>query len=449
MSNQEFRKREDVLMRTNRILSAALVACGAVGLSTSAYATNGYQLIGIGAYQKSVGGAVTAAPKSAMTAITNPAGMAAIGSRADFSMEAFMPERHTDFGSMGGDKVDSDAELYGVPSIGWTAPLADGSDLYFGGGMYGTSGLGVDYGQTFMTPDGNGPAPGSPDGYWSGYSNIQFWQMAPTLAWKVNDRLDVGAALNIDYQSVAFKQHMALDTTGDGNADTTAQNFDLSRGAQAFGFGISVGALYEVTQDLTVGASYKSEQAFSDLEYNLDYGDISNANTGFNSPAGSYSLGLDYPQQLAAGVKYSPIDRLDISADIKWINWSATMDDLVIDGPGNVEVDFDPDWDDQVVYALGLSFDATDALNLRAGFNYAESPIEDEDVANNLLLPGVVESHYTVGANYKFNGHWELGGHFMHAPEVTRTAPNSDPNMPGTEIALSETSLGVNIGYRF
>ena len=47
-------------MRTNRILSAALVACGAIGLSTSAYATNGYQLIGVGAYQKGMGGAVTA-----------------------------------------------------------------------------------------------------------------------------------------------------------------------------------------------------------------------------------------------------------------------------------------------------------------------------------------------------------------------------------------------------
>ncbi|MFP4559930.1 MAG: hypothetical protein ACLFQ3_01285, partial [Thiohalorhabdus sp.] len=73
-------------MRTNRILSAALGACGAIGLTTTAHATNGYQLIGVGSYQKSVGGAVTAAPKSAMTAITNPAGMAAIGKRADFSM---------------------------------------------------------------------------------------------------------------------------------------------------------------------------------------------------------------------------------------------------------------------------------------------------------------------------------------------------------------------------
>ncbi|MFP4615182.1 MAG: OmpP1/FadL family transporter [Thiohalorhabdus sp.] len=439
-------------MRTNRILSAALGACGAIGLTTTAHATNGYQLIGVGSYQKSVGGAVTAAPKSAMTAITNPAGMAAIGKRADFSMEAFMPERSTDFSAMGGDKVDSDAETYGVPSIGWTAPVADGSDWYFGGGMYGTSGLGVDYPQTEMTAQ-DLTGDGNPDQmYWSGYSNIQFWQMAPTLAYRVDDRLKVGAALNIDYQSVAFKQHVtAEDADGDGNQEEI-QNFDLSRGAQAFGFGLSLGALYDVNEQLSVGLSYKSEQAFSDLEYNLDQGDIGeDQGNGFQGqPAGTYKLGLDYPQQASLGIKYSPLTTLDVSADIKWINWSATMDDLKVEAPsGGQDVDMDPGWDDQMVYALGVSWDATPDLSLRAGFNYAESPIEDEDASANLILPGVVESHYTVGANYKFNGHWELGGHFMYAPEVTRTAPDDDPDMPGTEVALEETSVGINIGYRF
>ncbi|HKJ87276.1 MAG TPA: hypothetical protein VKA48_01965, partial [Gammaproteobacteria bacterium] len=129
-------------MRTNRIISAALVACGAIGFTSAAHATNGYQLIGIGAYQKGMAGAVTANPQSAMTAITNPAGMAAIGSRADFSAEAFMPDRSLDFSKTGGDKQDSEVSMYAVPSIGWTAPVSDNSDWYFGGGMYGTSGLG-------------------------------------------------------------------------------------------------------------------------------------------------------------------------------------------------------------------------------------------------------------------------------------------------------------------
>lgn len=87
-------------------------------LPATALATNGYQLIGVGSYQKSLGGAVTANPGTAMTAISNPAGMIRIGKRADFWMKAFMPERSTDFTAFGGDRVSSDSELYGVPAIG-------------------------------------------------------------------------------------------------------------------------------------------------------------------------------------------------------------------------------------------------------------------------------------------------------------------------------------------
>ncbi|MFW5909896.1 MAG: aromatic hydrocarbon degradation protein, partial [Thiohalospira sp.] len=68
---------------TLKLGSVAAATAVALALPATASATNGYQLIGAGAYQKGMGGAVTAAPQSAMTAISNPAGMAAIGKRAD------------------------------------------------------------------------------------------------------------------------------------------------------------------------------------------------------------------------------------------------------------------------------------------------------------------------------------------------------------------------------
>jgi long-chain fatty acid transport protein len=116
--------------------------------STSAFATNGYQLIGIGSYQKSLAGAVTALPGSNMTAVTNPAGMLRIGHRADFSMEAFMPDRSADFIAIGGGIANSSSEIYGIPAIGWNGPVGQRDDMVFGGGMYGTSGMGVDYNST-------------------------------------------------------------------------------------------------------------------------------------------------------------------------------------------------------------------------------------------------------------------------------------------------------------
>ncbi|WP_303901069.1 OmpP1/FadL family transporter [Thiohalomonas denitrificans] len=415
-----------------------LVVALAVYTPCTAFATNGYQLIGVGAYQKSLGGAVTANPGSAMTAVTNPAGMARIGSRADFSMEAFMPEREAGFSATGGDTAESAVDMYGVPAIGWTAPVSEqNQDVFFGGGMYGTSGMGVDYAPTLM----------SPGVYWDGYSNISFWQMAPTVAWNQNERLSLGASLNIDYQSVAFRQRAMQDTTGDGMGDATVSNFDLGRSTSSFGLGFSFGMFYDLTKSIDLGFAYKSRQEFSDLEYQLAQGDITDQ-LGNPLPAGTYKLDLDYPQQASLGIAYQATPTLTVSADLKWIDWSDTMNKLTVEGPG-VTVPMDPGWDDQTVYALGLAYAVNNRFNLRIGYNHADSPFGDEEVSRNLILPAVVEDHYTIGGDYRFNQHWELAAHYMYSPEETFTAPADDPIAPGAEIKLGETSFGLNVGYHF
>ncbi|MEJ2345410.1 MAG: outer membrane protein transport protein [Gammaproteobacteria bacterium] len=420
-----------------------VVAVAATLSPLAAFATNGYQLIGIGTYQKSLAGAVTANPGSAMTAVTNPAGSARIGRRADFSMEAFMPSRSVDFTALGGSSADSSVDAYGIPALGWSAPIRDGSPVYFGGGMYGTSGMGVDYPSTLMmTPGG-----GSPNLYWDGYSNISFWQMAPVVAWNVNDKLSVGASLNIDYQSVAFKQRALADTTANGQGDTVINNFDLSRSASGFGFGVSFGLLYDLSPAVTVGAAYKSKQYFNDLEYNLAAGDITVNSNPF--PAGRYRLNLDYPQQFAVGVAVRPDDKLTVSADVKWVNWSDTMNKLTVKGPSGYDMPMDPGWKNQTVYALGVSYAATSRLDLRAGFNYGSAPFGDGQVSHNLILPAVTKSHLTLGAGYRINNHWDVAVAAMYAKKYTLTAPATDPQAPNAKIRLGETSVSANIGYRF
>ncbi len=424
------------------MLRAAVAATLATVASSPAWATNGYQLIGVGTYQKSLAGAVTAAPGSAMTAVTNPAGMAVVGNRADFSMEGFMPDRSVDFTGTAGEKQTSQAKLYGVPALGWTAQTSDNSDVYFGGGMYGTSGMGVDYAPTKMMVAGGTPV------YWDGYSNIAFWQMAPTLAWKAGNGVSLGASINLDYQQVAFRQRTMLDTAGAGTGDTVYSNFDLGRGASGFGFGITVGGLVDVADWLTLGASYKSKQNFAPLEYQLAKGDITDPTLGA-FPAGTYKLDLDFPQQLALGLALKPADWVTISADVKWINWADTMKKLKVDGPGSWDMPMDPHWDDQYVYAIGVAFKAGDDVNLRAGYNYASSPFGNGEVSRNLILPAVVESHFAFGGDVALNRHWQVGLAYMYVPKKSFAAPATDTQAPNAKVALSEQSVSFNIGYRF
>lgn len=427
----------------NRILPV-LVLSG-LSISTQTFATNGYQLIGIGSYQKGLAGAVTANPGSAMTAITNPAGMARIGKRADFSLEMFMPDRHVDFTALGGDASDSAAEQYGVPALGWTAPIDDGSEVYFGGGIYGTSGLGTDYPFTQYAAN----PPFMMDLYFEGYSSLQFWQMAPTLAWNATPDLSYGVSLNIDYQSVSMKQAYYADPA----TATNMVNFDLSRTAQAFGLGLSLGVLYDINDNLTLGASYKSEQNFGDLDYQLSQGDIQDQMGMLNlpagctagvCPAGTYSLELNYPQEIAVGIAYKPITKLTLSLDVKLIKWSDTIKSLEISGPGGIQISLPTGWDDQTVIALGIEYAVTDKLNLRAGYNQADAPFDDADTDNNYILPATTTSHFAIGGDYHVSKYWEFGFHASTASEENLTSPDT-----GAEIGLGITTVGINLGYHF
>ncbi len=428
------------------LLSVSLV----LAFAGAAFATNGYQLIGIGQIQMSMGGAVTAAPLDAMTAITNPAGMARIGSRADFSMEAFMPTRSVDFGATGGGSTEGGSDMYGIPAIGWTAPAFDRDDMYFGGGMYGTSGLGVDYDTIGFTPADN----------FSGFSAIQFWKMAPTVAWNVNEKLSVGGALNLDYQSVAISQMF----NGPSFAALPGQmiNFDLGRPTSQMGYGFTVGGLYDINEMITVGASYSSKQSFGDAEFRLAPGDILNFN-GATGKAGTYKMGLDYPQQAAIGASFHN-DKLLVSADVKWINWSSTHDKVSFSGPSgsfmtpggpvsSTELEFG--WEDQYVYAIGAQYAVSDKVNLRAGYNYAKMPIDEKDVFNNLVLPAVVEQHITIGGDYRFGDHWMLAVAYMKAMKEELTGKGDlDPALgfgtdSGAKISLEEQTLGMQISYLF
>lgn len=443
------------------IFKAAWIVAIAAHFASPAWATNGYQLIAVGSYQKGMGGATTAAPYDATTALSNPAGMALIGNRADFNMEMFNPNRRLNLAGLpgGGESTEGGSRLYGVPAIGWTAPAFGRENVYFGGGMYGTSGLGVDYDVIGAGSFGQADI----------FTSIQFWKMAPTIAARLNERLAVGFALNGDYQSVELKE---VFTGG-----AIPVRFDLSRAPGTFGIGATIGAIYKVHKSLEVGVSYSSRQHFQDSEYRLPAGAIQNfpqpAGTLASNPsAGRFDLKLDFPQQWAFGIALRPINRLLITFDAKWIDWSSTHDVVKLTGSFDTDGDTLPDqpaiglpfgWNDQWVFATGIQYQVTEAFAARMGFNHARSPIGETEVFNNLPFPAVVEDHLTFGATYRFlparpGPHWEVSAAYKKAfkNEIVgvRDVPTAFqalgfPANSGARISMDQNSFGFQISYHF
>ncbi len=428
----------------------------------AAWATNGHQMIGVGAYQKGMAGAVTAAPGSTATAISNPAGMALIGTKADFSFEGFMPTRSVDFTASGGQKTEGGSDLYLVPAVGWVGPVDGRDDLYFGGGMFWLAGMGVDYDTIDSIPFNAQMGDFTP---WKAnlFTQYQFAKLAPTLAKKINDRLSVGVSLNIDYQQLSFKQKY----TNPGNPAQYV-GADLSKPEGALGFGATFGVIYKVNDLVQVGATYITEQAFQNMEYRLSQGDIvfpDGRGNAFVNSDGTYKWKMNFPQQFAMGAAITPNDRLKVTADVKWINFSATHDDQQsLDGnfalvsmatgqpvgqAGSMPLQFG--WDDMWVFAVAAEYVFTPMVTARVGYNHGDSPIGEEDVFNNAAFPAIVEDHFTAGVDVSLGDHWMVGLAGMIASENKLTGVNDlgPGQSSGTTVSLKQTSLLLSITHNF
>ena len=418
----------------------AMLALALLLATPPTWATNGDNLIGIGPIARSMGGVGVAAPQDAISAVfANPAAMCfgpyCPSSEVNFAGTAFMPKVSTKIESQffGTVQADSEETVYAIPAFGLSLPIGNNaSNWRFGLAAYGVTGLGVDYRGTEVDDDtfigGGGPATSA------AYTQLQIMKFAPAVSWQPSPRWSVGMALHIDYAAL-----------------------DLRNGTSpGYAFGVQPGVIFKPTENLSLGLNYISPQS-------VTHDNVSDFNPPPLGNDGLDSLELEAPQQVAFGAAYAFLDgRFLVEGDVKWINWS--------DAAGYKDFD----WNDQWVFAVGGQFEVIDRLFLRAGFNYAENPVEEHNgwaagsmttVQGKMMptyyyetfrvvgFPAVVESHYTFGIGYAFTDNLKLDLGFMYAPKTTITQTGGGP-MAGTgnftmESELSETSLDFGFTWRF
>ena len=92
---------------------------------------------------------------------------------------------------------------------------------------------------------------------------------------------------------------------------------------------------------------------------------------------------------------------------------------------------------------------------LRVGYNQSANPVKPENVTFNILAPGVIKQHYTVGGTYALSKDSEFTWAYMYASKNTFTGPSMyNGMMPGASgitetIRMSQQSLGVQYGWKF
>lgn len=407
-----------------KTIKLALVAAMALG-ATSAFATNGDLLIGIGAKARGMGGVSIGMGHGAESGIANPALITSVeGTEVSFGGTLFMPNVSLDGGA--GYK-DSAADMSMIPSVSIVNKVND--NFYWGIGMWGTAGMGVDYrDETAETMNM--------------VTNLQLMQFGVPLTYAVSG-FSVGVTPILQYGALDINYHMAGTEYGEGVAQDLA-------------FGINIGAAYEIA-GVTIGALYKSA---IDMEYKGQLSSATQPFADFGIFPGAMGDNLEQPAEIGLGISYA-IAGNTIAVDFKQIKW------------GDAKGYKDFNWENQNVFALGYEY-AADAWAVRLGYNYGKNPIKELPAgpaqngtvpmssyagdAMNLFnlagFPATTESHITIGGTYDFSKQVSLDGAFTYAPETETSFDTSGlasmgMAAPETSVKHSQTALSVQLNYNF
>lgn len=402
-----------------KTVKLAVVAALALG-ATSAFATNGSTLIGLGAKSRGMAGTSIGVSHGAESALSNGALITSVqGTEVSFGGTIFMPDVEAQMGAEASEQSAADMNV--IPEVSIVSKIND--NFYLGVGMWGTAGMGVDY------RDVNHGA-GTRSNY-KMVTNLQLMQFGVPMAYKT-------AGVSLAFTPVL--QYGSLDINYVNAAGTVGAGV-----SQDLQFGYNLGVSYEMS-GLTVGAMYKSR---IDMTYK---GQLSTAVQGFG--VASYTNDeLSTPAEYGLGASYK-MGESTFAVDYKRIQWS--------DAKGYEDFE----WDDQDVFAIGYEY-ATSTWAVRAGYNYATSPISDKSgrgaTANsaglsgyavnafNLLgFPGIEESHYAIGGTYNFSKMTSVDLAFTYAPEVTNTYTAADGG--GTYSLTtkhSQTGVSAQVNFAF
>ncbi len=416
-------------------LAAALAAMPAL-------ATNGYFPHGYGMKALGMGGASTAMAQDSMGGATNPASMVWSGNRFDLGVNLFSPRRDAArtgaaMPSLNG-LVESDSEWFLVPEGGYNRMV--GNNLSVGVTVYGNGGMNTDYpGGGFNC--GQGPA-NILCGQGSLGVDLMQLIVAPTVAWKFNERHSVGASLLLGYQrfkAEGIHAFAAMPGFSQAPGNVTNVGSDSSRGV-----GVRLGYFGRLTDNVDVGAAYAPRMRMSEFD----------KYRGLFANSGDF----DIPGHYGLGVAFRPTPTWTIAADYERIKYSgvpsvgrASMPAAPLGAAGGPGFG----WRDIDVFILGAAWQMTPQWTVRAGYNRSQNPVQPADVSFNILAPGVMKSHYTAGFTYAMAGNSEITAAFMYAPRVSVSGPSLmdamfGPGVAGTEtVRMRQFSAGVSWGKKF
>jgi long-chain fatty acid transport protein len=420
-------KKEEEMKKSLNAVYAMVFGIAVVLMSTAAFATNGYFANGFGVNDQALGGAGVALPQDTLDAAVNPANMVFVGARYDFGLALFNPNREYTvtgnpspppaFGLAPGT-VKSESKWFVLPSLGANWMLDKDSSI--GLSIFGNGGMNTDYKTNTFGGDER-----------TGVDLMQLF-IAPTYARKLAPQHALGITPILAIQRFTARGLQAFAGFSSDPGNLTDNGYSYS-----YGYGARIGYQGEIVPMLNLGLAYQTRTYMSEFK----------KYQGLFAEQGDF----DIPSNWTVGLALKPMPELAFVFDVQRINYSEVkainnplLPNLFASQLGNDDgAGFG--WKDMTVYKVGVQWMSSKAWTWRVGYSKGKSPIEDSEVLFNILAPGVVEQHVTLGFTAAMPNNQDLSFALTRALSHSVTGPN--PLDPAQTIELKMDQWQIALGY--
>ncbi|HTN95161.1 MAG TPA: outer membrane protein transport protein, partial [Gallionella sp.] len=325
-----------------------------------------------------------------------------------------------------------------IPDFGYNKMI--NADTSLGVSVFGNGGMNTQYNTNPLGALGAGGNLGI---------NLEQLFIAPTWAMKINQNNAVGVAVNLAYQMFSATGLGPFDQPG----STESPGYVTDNGTDtSTGYGIRLGWTGQVTPTVTVGATYQSKTKMSKFD----------KYKGLFAEQGSF----DIPEKYGVGVAVKAMPETTVAFDVERINYAKvasvgnpfTALPPAFGGTGTLFGASDGQgfgWQNISAYKLGVSHAYSSTFTLRAGWDHCDEPIPNSQTMLNILAPGVVQDHLTLGGTWTLADKSEVTVAYVHAFSKTVNGSGSIPGTPGgaplgggeANLTMHEDSIGIAYGW--
>ncbi len=275
---------------------------------------------------------------------------------------------------------------------------------------------------------------------------LQAIYIQPTISYQLFENVSLGVGAMIAIGGVDFNRNASRSLTDEqGNRSNVAIS-----DSGVTGYGWNAGILFTPTDNLSIGFNYRSLIKIESEDGEATFSNFPNSPLVPANGTQGFKATLPLPAEATLGVAYTT-DKWLFAFDYNRAFWSEYENlDIVFE---NGSESINPrNYKDASAYRLGVQYLATNALTLRAGYYFDESPVRSGYFAPE--TPRNDSSGYTFGFSYAFSPRFAIDASFLYVrfKEITESYdfyadPGAAPSPFGGTYKSRALVPGIGITY--